>query len=195
MSCPSSKNFNSFRTLNDRFGKLLDKFSRQRRQRTILEKRKGKSPNENLFTGSINSAIKRPERIPVFKDEAGVSAITAAVKAFILAEFFQNSYSEHDQNNDTLKMVNSFCGMGSSAWYNKDEIYKELCSMPLSYSVTPDEGPPFLSKRLPSRALNLLSIALMLGKARQSTLPIGNMLYLHQYKKKYHALQTPTITR
>lgn len=81
-------------------------------------------------------------------------------------------------------MVNSFCVIESSVWFHLEEIYKDLYSLPLSYTATPDEVPACFIQKVAIAISYPSSTSLMLAVPQVNHSTVGNMLSLHQYQRK-----------
>ncbi|VDP23038.1 unnamed protein product [Heligmosomoides polygyrus] len=129
-----------FKASSDRFDRFLNRYHKYV-ERKIFER----SKKTSLYT-SLNSV--RPERIPPLKDPAGLSAVSDKSKASMLAKHFQKSFSVSLPNNDALDTVSPVHSMECSIWFYKEEIYEALSSLPATFTVTPDEVPPYFIQKI-----------------------------------------------
>ncbi|EYC23317.1 hypothetical protein Y032_0015g2585 [Ancylostoma ceylanicum] len=141
-SNPSQENVDYFKLLRSKFDRLLRKYN------SYIERKLLQSSSKSSLYRLLNSKLKRSLHIPTLKDDDGTTAIADDAKASILAKHFQKSFSDNSSDVKWSTVEIPCTSKDSSVWFYKEEIYEILSKLPLSYSVTPDDVPPYFIRKV-----------------------------------------------
>lgn len=133
-----------FRLIKTKFDRLIKKYN------SYIERKLLDNPKKCSLYKLLNSRLKQSTKIPTLVDDEGNSAVSDFEKASMLAAHFKKSYSIEADNESWSELAFSTqsASPDSFVWFHKEDIFKHLSNLPLSYTTTPDEIPAYFIKKV-----------------------------------------------